>query len=50
VEVHPPTGDDGAQVLEDVHSGHSEALDRTGGTTVELDAYGHRWWRLRVGV
>ena len=50
VEVQLPAGDDRPQVLEDVHSGHGEQLDRTGSTTVELDAYGHRWWRCRVVV
>jgi glycosidase len=35
-------------ILEDVHSGHSEPLGARGTATVELDGYGHRWWRLRT--
>ena len=32
--------------LEDVHSGHAEPIDRNGTAYVDLEAYGHRWWRL----
>ena len=47
VEVTVPDGDGGSGQLEDVHSGLCVDLDRKGTARVELEAYGHRWWRLR---
>ena len=47
VEVTVPDGDGGSRQLEDVHSGLCVDLDRRSTARVELEAYGHQWWRLR---
>jgi trehalose synthase len=47
VDVRVPLDGDQPHVLEDVHSGDAEALDRRATARVDLEAYGHRWWRLR---
>jgi hypothetical protein len=46
-EISAPAPTGPPMVLEDVYSGHHEELTRGGLARVELDAYGHRWWRLR---
>ena len=46
-EISTPESTGQPVVLEDVYSGHHEELTRGGLARVELDAYGHRWWRLR---
>jgi trehalose synthase len=38
-----------ARNLEDIHSGEAVPLDPRGTAHVDLEAYGHRWWRLRDG-
>ena len=50
VDVTVPDGDGGSWQLEDVHSGLCLDLDRRGTARVDLEAYGHQWWRLRDGA
>ena len=50
VEVKVPSTLAADGVLEDVHSGLADSLDAGGRAYVELERYGHRWWRLRGSV
>ena len=47
VAVTVPSALEPDGVLEDVHSGRADLLDSKSTAYVDLEAYGHRWWRLR---
>jgi hypothetical protein len=50
VDVTVPAAGAGQHELEDVHSGQCVDLDRNNAARVELEAYGHRWWRVRTST
>ncbi len=47
VDVTVPGGDGVPRELEDIHSELCETLEKNT-ASVDLEAYGHRWWRLRT--